>query len=222
MKLLCLSHDLALTHQIQEECQQQQWYVRQISERRELATSMNDFHPDMLLIDVESIEELEWWQSQGILENKPVLFLNKELTEDFVTRAFECGVDGLIPKGIFSRRMFAARVKSYLRRQGIADNRRFVPRLQLVLDSQRYRVEVQGSALGLTLTEFKILRELATDKEKVVSHREIQGQVFGSQQVSKRSLDVHICALRKKLGPYKLDIDSVRGVGYRLNPCAAS
>lgn len=222
MKLLCLSHDQALTHQIQEECQQQQWYVRTISERQELLMAVNEFHPDMLLIDVSSIEELEWWQSQGTLENKPVLFLNKELTEDFVTRAFECGVDGLIPKGIFSRRMFTARVKSYLRRQGIADNRRFVPRLQLVLDSQRYRVEVQGSALGLTLTEFKILRELATDKEKVVSRREIQGQVFGSQQLSKRSLDVHICALRKKLGPYNLDIDSVRGVGYRLNPCAAS
>jgi DNA-binding response OmpR family regulator len=222
MKLLCLSLDEAVIRQIQEECEVQQWQVRVVAERQEFLEAIYGFGPDMLLIDVGAIEELEWWQSQGTLENKPVLFVNHELTEEFATRAFECGVDGLVPKSIFSRRMFAARVKSYLRRQGIADNRRFVPRLQLVLDSQRYRVEVQGSALGLTLTEFKILRELATDKEKVVSRREIQGQVFGSQQVSKRSLDVHICALRKKLGPYNLDIDSVRGVGYRLNPCVAS
>lgn len=221
MKLLCLSQDQVICHQIREEAGQQQWSLLVVKERPEVLTAMGEFQPDMLLIEVDSIEELEWWQTQGTLENKPVLFLNKELTEDFVTRAFECGADGLVPKSIFSRRLLAARVKSYLRRQGIADNRRFVPRLQLVLDSQRYRVEVKGSSLGLTLTEFKILRELATDKEKVVSRREIQGQVFGAQTVSKRSLDVHICALRKKLGPYNLDIDSVRGVGYRLNPCAS-
>lgn len=162
-----------------------------------------------------------WRQAQGLGASKPVLFLNQELTSDFAARAFECGVDGLVPKVIFSRRLLAARVKSYIRRQGIADNRRFVPRLELILDSQRYKVEIRGSLISLTLTEFKILRELATDQEKVVSRKDIQGQVFGEEQVSKRSLDVHICSLRKKLEPYNLDIDSVRGVGYRLNPCAS-
>ena len=219
MKLLCMSQDQALSQQIMEEAKQQQWSAITVRNRDEVGAKMLEFNPDMLLIEIGTIEDIEWWEENGLTDLKPVLFLNKELTEDFVVRAFECGADGLIPKALFSRRFLAARVKAYLRRQGIADNRRFVQRLSLVLDSQRYKIEVKGSSVNLTLTEFKILRELATDKEKVVSRHEIQNQVFGAQQVSKRSLDVHICSLRKKLGPFNLDIDSVRGVGYRLNPC---
>jgi DNA-binding response OmpR family regulator len=219
MKLLCLSEDQALSHQIVEEANHQQWKAIVVRNRDEVANQMNEHNPDMLLIDVGSIEDLDWWQEKGLTDLKPVLFLNKELTAEFVVRAFECGADGLVPKSLFSRRFLAARVKAYLRRQGIADSRRYVQRLSLVLDSQRYKVEVKGTSVNLTLTEFKILRELATEKEKVVARQEIQSQVFGIQQVSKRSLDVHICSLRKKLSPYSLDIDSVRGVGYRLSPC---
>lgn len=220
MKLLCLSQDQSLSHEIMEEAEQQQWSAVMVRNRDEVAHQITEFNPDMLLIDIGSLEDIEWWQEKGLTDLKPVLFLNNDLSEEFVVRAFECGADGLIPKSLFSRRFLAARVKSYLRRQGLADNRRFVPRLNLILDSQRYKVEVKGSSVNLTLTEFKILRELATDKEKVVSRQEIQGQVFGLEKVSKRSLDVHICSLRKKLGPFSLDIYSVRGVGYRLNPCA--
>lgn len=220
MKLLCMSQDQALSHQIIEEARQQQWSAVVVRNRDEVAGKMSEFNPDMLLIDIGTLADIEWWEENGMTDLKPVLFLNKELTEEFVVRAFECGADGLIPKSLFSRRFLAARVKAYIRRRGIADNRRFIERLSLVLDSQRYKIEVKGSSVNLTLTEFKILRELATDKEKVVSRHEIQNQVFGTEQVSKRSLDVHICALRKKLGPFQLDIDSVRGVGYRLNPCA--
>jgi DNA-binding response OmpR family regulator len=96
-----------------------------------------------------------------------------------------------------------------------------VPRLSLVLDSQRYKVEVRGRQLSLTLTEFKILRALATEQSLIVSRKELQTEAFNADQISKRSLDVHICSLRKKLAPQGLDIASVRGVGYRLNPCAS-
>ena len=44
-----------------------------------------------------------------------------------------------------------------------------------------------------------------------------QTRVFGQAKLSNRSLDVHICALRKKVKAHGLDIDSVRGVGYRLS-----
>jgi len=66
------------------------------------------------------------------------------------------------------------------------------------------------------LTEFKILRELASEDSKVVSRLEIQTRVFGEGKLSNRSLDVHVCALRKKVKARGLEIDSVRGVGYRL------
>ncbi len=65
MKLLCLSQDPALTSQIQEECVQQQWPVRVVGAREELISSITEYGPDMLLIDVTSIADLDWWQVQG-------------------------------------------------------------------------------------------------------------------------------------------------------------
>lgn len=219
MKLLCLSQDDSLVRQIEQEASSQNWSSRRVSDRDQVTAAVDEYDPDMLLVDVENLDDLQWWQDQGLSDRKPVLFLNQAMTEDFIVRAFECGADGLVPKTLFSRRFLAARVNAYLRRQGLIGHRRFVPRLSLVLDSQRYRVEVRGQQLVLTLTEYKILRALATDQESIVGRIEIQNQVFGSAQLSKRSLDVHICSLRKKLRPYKLDISSVRGVGYGLKPC---
>lgn len=219
MKLLLVTADPVIIEAVSLEASNQKWSAKVVAHRNEVFTSINDFNPDMMLVDVEKVIDLEWWQEQGLTDLKPTLFMHKEVTEEFLSRSFEVGADGFVPKSAFSRRYFAARVNAYLRRQGLADARRFVPRLGLVLDSQRYRVEVNGKGLALTLTEYKILRALSTDQEGIVNRREIQNQVFGETQISKRSLDVHICALRKKLRPYDLDISSVRGVGYGLNPC---
>jgi DNA-binding response OmpR family regulator len=219
MKLLLVSEDASIIEAVCQEAGAQQWLAKIVADRAEVLAAVREFDPDMMMVDVESISELDWWQEQGLTDLKPTLFVHKVVDEEFIYRSFEVGADGIVPKTCCTRRYIAARVKSYLRRQGLADARRFVPRLGLVLDSQRYRVEVNGKSLSLTLTEYKILRALSTDQEVIVARREIQSQVFGDSQISKRSLDVHICALRKKLRPFDLDINSVRGVGYGLNPC---
>lgn len=219
MKLLLVSKDPSIIEAVSLEARAQRWSAKIVADRSEVVDSVRDFDPDMMMVDVEDLPELEWWDAQGLTGFKPTLFMHAETTEEFLYRSFEVGADGFVPKNVFSRRYVAARVNAYLRRQGLADARRFVPRLGLVLDSQRYRVEVRGQGLTLTLTEYKILRALSTDQEVIVARREIQNQVFGEAQISKRSLDVHICALRKKLRPFDLDISSVRGVGYGLLPC---
>ena len=220
MKLLCLSQDKAIGQQVYEEAEVQGWLAEVISDRAQTVEAVQRMGPDMVIVDVNSDEDLVWWSQQGLSDQIPVIFMNAQLTEDFVVKAFDCGADGLIPKQLFSRRFLVARVNAYLRRQGLR-SRKIVPRLGLILDSQRYKVEVKGTALALTLTEFKILRLLAKDEEQVVLRKEIQNEVFGNSEISKRSLDVHVCALRKKLRPFNLEVDSVRGVGYRLAPCAS-
>lgn len=96
--------------------------------------------------------------------------------------------------------------------------RRFLPRFGLMIDLERYRVEMSGNVLDLTLTELKVLKELASEDDRVVPRMAIQQEVFGQLSPGNRSLDVHVCSLRKKLRPHGLDVESVRGVGYRLLP----
>jgi two-component system alkaline phosphatase synthesis response regulator PhoP len=220
MKILCLSQDEHLSQEIREEADNQKWSAVVLSERSAVMDAVKQHDPDMLLVDLGDDEDLQWWQDQGLSDMKPVLFLNQEITEDFMVRAFECGADGMVPKPIFSRRFLVARVNAYIRRRELVDNRLFVPRFGLVLDSQRYLVEIGGKSLSLTLTEFKILRELASDREKVVKRSLLQERVFAANSPNKRSLDVHVCALRKKLRPHGIEVESIRAVGYRLSSCA--
>lgn len=221
MKLLCISQESTITSMISETAEAENWLLKFLPDRGSVVDTVKDFDPDLVLVDVNTTIDLKWWGEQGISDQRPVIFMNAEITEDFLVNAFEVGADGLLPKKWLSPRSIRARVNAYLRRKALVDSRKFVPRLSLVLDSQRYKVEVRGRQLALTLTEFKILRALATEQSLIVSRKELQSEAFNADQISKRSLDVHICSLRKKLAPQGLDIASVRGVGYRLNPCAS-
>ena len=220
MKLLCLSYDENITREVSEEAEVQHWAAICVQDREKAREAILDQNPDLVLLDVNSLADLDWWSEQGLLEGRPAMFMNAELSEEFVFKALECGVDGLVPKALFSRRFLTARVNAFLRRRQRSDARRVVARLGLVIDREKLQAEVKGKPLTLTPTEFKILRELATEDGQPVSRARIQAQVFGAERFSKRSLDVHICALRKKLKAMNLDITSARGVGYLLNPCA--
>jgi DNA-binding response OmpR family regulator len=218
MKLLCLSSNEILTERIDHEAKRLSWNTKMVGDRSLLHEALHAYDPDLLLVDIDGMADLSWWEGAQPAGNIPVIFLNQELSEEFLARALDLGADAFLPKPLFSARHFEARIKSLWRRQSY-HSKRFFERHNLWIDSERHRAEIAGQIIALTLTEFKILRELASEEDKVVTRMEIQTRVFGEAQVSTRSLDVHVCALRKKLKAGGLDVDSVRGVGYRLTPC---
>jgi two-component system, OmpR family, alkaline phosphatase synthesis response regulator PhoP len=218
MKLLCLSNDEVLGGKVCAEADRLNWSAVLVRDRSTIEQAVRQYDPDLLLIDIHDTADLEdWWKGATVPTKRPIIFLNQELSEEFLTKALDYGADAFIPKPLFSSRHFEARIKSMLRRQQLGQNKLYINKFALMVDSERYRAEIAGNPLDLTLTEFKILRELASEDSKVVSRLEIQTRVFGQAKLSNRSLDVHVCALRKKLKPANLDIDSVRGVGYRLS-----
>ncbi len=216
MKLLCLSNDEDLGNRVCVEADRLNWSAVVVRDRATIELAVSQHDPDLLLVDINDVADLEWWKQAHVPSRRPVIFLNQELSEEFLTAALNCGADAFIPKPLFSSRHFEARIKSLLRRQQFGQNKLFINKFGLLVDSERYIVEVAGQSVELTLTEFKILRELASEDSKVVSRLEIQTRVFGEGKLSNRSLDVHVCALRKKVKARGLEIDSVRGVGYRL------
>ena len=219
MKLLCLSTDVSLSQEISSHASRLNWSAVVVNDRQHIREAVDQHHPDVVLVEVSNLADLNWWKGSGHEFKAPVIFMNSEMTEEFYFSALESGADAFLPKPLFSIRHFEARIRASLRKNSATTGRRFVPRLNLTIDSERYTIEVGGRALNLTLTEFKILRQLGSEETKVVSRQDIQTQVFGQSKLSTRSLDVHICALRKKIKPVGLTIESVRGVGYRLNPC---
>jgi two-component system phosphate regulon response regulator PhoB len=79
-------------------------------------------------------------------------------------------------------------------------------------------VVADGAPLHLTVTEFGILRFLASRPGFVRTRDQIIAAVHGGHTVlSRRTVDVHVTALRRKLGDFGRLIETVRGVGYRLS-----
>ena len=87
----------------------------------------------------------------------------------------------------------------------------------LVIDTSRHEVTVDGEQVKLTLTEFKLLAGLVAARGRVLTRDQLMDKAMGTDVfVTDRAIDVHVTAIRKKLGTANWLVHTVRGVGYRL------
>jgi DNA-binding response OmpR family regulator len=147
----------------------------------------------------------------------PMLMLSGRCGETDRVRAFEAGADDFVAKP-FSYVELRGRVRALLRR---SDHRRRVSRVRvgtLEIDPASRSVWVGGRPVVLTQTEFALLRVLAGAPTTVCTKPELLKAVWGFQgRSSTRTLDSHVCRLRKKLRATDEEfIRNVWGVGYRL------
>ena len=87
----------------------------------------------------------------------------------------------------------------------------------LVLDETEHTVTVDGVRAALTYKEFELLRLFLSHPGTAFSRDQLMADVWGTDYCGEtRTVDMHIRTLRQKLGPYGARIETVRGVGYRL------
>ena len=148
----------------------------------------------------------------------PIIMLTAKDSEIDKVVGLELGADDYLAKP-FSPRELLARVKAVLRRGPPKDEqgRERIVIQDLVIDASRHEVEIQGEIKDLTATEFKILYQLASQPGRAFTREQLLNRVVGpGVVVVDRNIDVHIRAVRKKLGVYSSLIQTIRGVGYRL------
>src|SRR5205085_7778373 len=114
-------------------------------------------------------------------------------------------------------RELLARVRAVLRRSAPAsETGHSIRRGDLTIDTERHEVTWQNTKIALTATEFRILEYLAARPERVMSRDEIIDGALGKEtSIFDRTIDVHVTALRKKLGSGGKHIETVRGFGYK-------
>jgi DNA-binding response OmpR family regulator len=148
----------------------------------------------------------------------PIMVLTDGETEaDFIAR-LELGITDSLSKA-WSPRVLVAYIRAMLRRKNGAARSaaESIMHGDLVINPGRHEVRVEHQPVPLTLTEFRILHLLAQRPGWVFSRLEIVNMVRGENaNVTVRSVDVHVAALRRKLGQYGRAIETVRGGGYRL------
>ena len=151
----------------------------------------------------------------------PIVMLTARDAEVDRVVGLELGADDYVTKP-FSMAELVSRVRAMLRRREL--DRRTETRLQRVggleLDAARHEVTVDGRPVRLTRSEFRILRLLASEPERVFERSEIMRELWDSDHVGdRRACDVHVSNLRRKVeaDPDKpTRVVTVRGVGYKL------
>ena len=115
-----------------------------------------------------------------------------------------------------SPQVILAHVKAVLRRSGVEESKT----LQvdgLTIYEDEYRASLDGKDLGLTLTEFELVRYLVRHPRKAFTRQQLLETIWkDAMMVTERTVDAHIKNLREKLGSFARHIQTVRGVGYRF------
>ncbi len=92
----------------------------------------------------------------------------------------------------------------------------------LAIDPDKHEVTVDGEPVKLTLTEFKLLAALVAARGRVLTRDQLMDKAMGIDVfVTDRAIDVHVTAIRKKLGAAHRLVRTVRGVGYSVQESAA-
>ena len=172
---------------------------------------------DLMLPDADGLDVCRYLKGSEATASIPILMLTAKVDEMDRVLGLELGADDYVTKP-FSPRELVARVKAIIRREIRGEEpRRIVIGEILIIDPQRYAVAVEGKAIELTSTEYRILELLASRRGWVFTRKQILNHLWGMDKiVVDRTVDVHIRHLRKKLGPAERFVHSIRGVGYKL------
>jgi two-component system phosphate regulon response regulator PhoB len=182
-----------------------------ISERR----------PDLILLDImlpelSGTEVASRVRSNPETASVPIIMLTAKGEEVDQVVGLTVGADDYVTKP-FSMKVLLARVDAVLRRTARPGDEQ--PLIQLgpvSVNMQTHEAFVDGEAIKLTLTEFRLLSSLLAASGRVLSRKLLMSRAMGpGVTVTERTIDVHVTAIRKKLGAHAGMIKTVRGVGYR-------
>lgn len=149
----------------------------------------------------------------------PVLMLTARGDEGDRIHGLDQGADDYLPKTV-SPRELSARIRALLRRAAARVPRRLLDVGELQVDLDGHAASLAGIPLTLTPVEFDLLAELARNAGRLRTREQlVEGLRDRRFDASDRSVDVHITALRRKLGDDPREprfIRTVRGSGYLL------
>jgi two-component system phosphate regulon response regulator PhoB len=178
--------------------------------------------PDLIILDVmlpeiDGIEVATRLKKDQNTAGIPIIFLTAKSADEDQIKGLDAGADDYVTKP-FSVKVLLARVDATLRRNSKdAGSTSIIELGPVSLDTELHEAAVDGHGVRLTLTEFRLLATLMAGPNRVLSRRGLISNAIGPGiTVTERTIDVHIAAIRKKLGSHGSMIQTVRGVGYRI------
>lgn len=199
------------------------WLVETLNDATKILDISRRFAPNLMIVDVNmpglsGLQICRLFKADSAFRNIPIMLLTARTEVEDRILGLETGADDYVCKP-FSPRELVLRVKRLLVKKGpeVAQEKRLVfgP---ISLDEERHEVEVYGDLVDLTLTEFRLLRVLMECRGRVQRREQLLVSVWKQDsEMETRTVDTHVRRLREKLGAACDLLETVRGVGYRIN-----
>lgn len=181
--------------------------------------------PDLIILDImlpgqNGLDVCRKIKAHPEFKTIPVIMISARGEELDIVLGLELGADDYVTKP-FSPKVLLSRIRAVLRRGSEptkeSDEEQILTFGPFTLDVNKYQLRKNDKNITLTLSEFSILASLLVNRGKVLTRNQLLDELQNSDAfVVDRNIDVHIAALRKKLGPNFTSIETVRGVGYRF------
>ncbi len=202
---------------------QEGFKVSEFSDAESCLDKIQKKKPDLLILDLmlpgmSGLDLCKQIRADKSLQNLAIIMLTAKGEEVDRIIGFELGADDYVTKP-FSVRELILRVKVILKKQtDTTENNELVEFGPIKLNLDAHEVLINDDEIILTALEFKLLKHLVQRRGRVQTRDQLLGDVWGySSEITTRTVDTHIKRLREKLGTVGDYIQTVRGVGYRLN-----
>lgn len=197
--------------------------VLRAGDGREALTQAKLSLPDVVILDVDlpilsGIEVCKQIRADPATKDTLILMLSAMGEETDQVVGFAMGADDYVVKPVESYKVLLQRLKALLRRREPSfEESEQVTHHGVMVDRRRFVASIGADPLNLTKSEFKLLETLIRQPGRAFDRAELVDAALGEDtMVLDRTIDVHVRALRKKMGDAAPLIETVRGVGYRF------
>lgn len=220
--VLVVEDDRALSEVLKYNVEQAGCRVRVARDGYDALRQAQDDPPDLVILDlmlpiVDGFEVCRQLRAQPSTAQVLIMMLTAKAQESDQIAGLNLGADDYITKP-FSIRLLIERMRALFRRIDSKVSPRDVAQCQgISIDRFRHQASMRDEPLDLTPTEFRLLETLVRHPGRAFSRDELIDSAMGENTVVlERTVDVHIRALRRKLGERADLVETVRGVGYRF------
>lgn len=222
--ILVIEDEPAIQELVSYTCTSNGFKVRRADSAGAAQTAIRERLPDLVILDwmlpdragIELLRELRAEERTRAL---PVIMLTAKGAEGDRVAGLDSGADDYVVKP-FSPRELVSRVRAVFRRRAPEKSGEAISFGPLTIDPVRHEVAVDGKPVRMGLAEFKLLRFMMGQPERVFTRHQLLDSVWGDHVfIEERTVDVHVLRLRKALAAVGAQhlVQTVRGLGYRLS-----
>lgn len=177
--------------------------------------------PELIVLDImmpgmDGVEVLKEIRNRTDTRKIPVIMATAKGTEMDKIQGLDTGADDYLVKP-FGVMEMVSRIKAVLRRCTPEEVTDVISIAEITLNDKEHTVSVNGENVALTFKEFEILKMFMSNPGVAFSREKLLSEVWGIDYLGEsRTVDMHIKTLRQKLGESGKRIETVIGVGYRM------